>query len=277
MRLRERSQWRGRTVHWDRLGSTGPAVVLCHGTPWSSAVWQPLAAALSADFTVYVWDMPGYGESSKDDGHRVSLDVQGELLSDLLRIWGLDRPHLVAHDYGGAVALRAHLLHSAPMASLALVDVVALAPWGTDFLHLVRQNVAVFDSLPAQIHQGVVRSYVSGASHRGLTEEETVMLVRPWLGTQGQSAFYRQIAQADQVYTDEVEPSYPSIDLPVLVVWGEQDGWIPVERAHRLAALIPGARLRTIPDAGHLVQLDAPATLAVELHRWLSEQSVPPR
>jgi pimeloyl-ACP methyl ester carboxylesterase len=54
--------------------------------------------------------------------------VQGELLADLLRYRNVDAPHVVAHDYGGAVSLRAHLVHGARYASLALVDVVALRP-----------------------------------------------------------------------------------------------------------------------------------------------------
>ena len=84
------------------------------------------------------------------------------------------------------------------------------------------------------------------------------MLVAPWLGPVGQAAFYRQIAQADQRHTDAVEPLYPSLALPVLVVWGTEDRWIPVDRAHRLTRLIPGAVLRLVPGAGHLIQIDAP-------------------
>jgi pimeloyl-ACP methyl ester carboxylesterase len=77
------------------------------------------------------------------------------------------------------------------------------------------------------------------------------------------------LAQADQRYTDEIEPLYPTLDLPVQVVWGTEDTWIPVDRAHRLAAQIPGARLDLVPDAGHLIQLDAPAHLTAVLARWL--------
>jgi pimeloyl-ACP methyl ester carboxylesterase len=54
-----------------------------------------------------------------------------------------------------------------------------------------------------------------------------------------------------------------------LIVWCEEDRWIPVDRAHRLARLIPGARLEVIQAAGHLVQLDQPVALATALHRWL--------
>ncbi|MQA02033.1 MAG: alpha/beta fold hydrolase [Streptosporangiales bacterium] len=272
MELREEFGWRGRRVRWGRQGS-GEPVVMCHGTPWSSVLWRPYAEALSREYTVYLWDMPGYGTSSKDAGHPVSLDVQGELFAALLEHWELDRPHVVAHDYGGAVTLRAHLLHSAEYASLALVDVVALAPWGSDYFRLVKENADVFTALPAAIHEPAVRAYIAGASHRGLTDDQLDELVQPWLGAEGQAAFYRQIAAADQRYTDDVQPRYGSLDLPVCVLWGTEDTWIPVDRAHRLAETIPGAELELIEAAGHLIQLDAPVALTSALHRWLARQT----
>ena len=269
--LTEVLEWRGRQVHWCRAGR-GRAVVFCHGTPWSSRVWAPFAQALSSEFTTYLWDMPGYGESSKDPEHRVSLDVQGELLHDLLAYWGLHAPHVVAHDYGGAVALRARLLHGSSFASLLLADVVALAPWGSAFFRLVRDRPDVFAALLA-VHEGAVRAYVAGASYGGLTPAQVEMLASPWLDEAGQAAFYRQIAQADQAYTDDIEPRYPGLDVPVLVVWGRDDAWIPVDQAYRLAEVIPGARLELYGSAGHLIQLDQPVQLATTLHRWLTSQA----
>ena len=270
-RLSEELEWRGRRVRWARRGS-GPPVVFCHGTPWSSRLWAPFAEALSSEFTTYLWDMPGYGRSSKDPEHRVSLDVQGELLHDLIAHWELPPPHVVAHDYGGAVALRALLLEGSAYASLLLADVVALSPWGSDFFRLVRDHADVFAALPAAIHEGVVRAYVGGASHRALTREQEDMLVGPWLDGAGQAAFYRQMAEADEAYTRQIEPLYPELEVPVLVVWGREDAWIPVDRAHRLAELIPGAGLELVDDAGHLIQLDQPAGLAGILRGWLSSQ-----
>jgi pimeloyl-ACP methyl ester carboxylesterase len=269
--LTEELHWRDRVVRWQRLGN-GPPVVFCHGTPWSSALWRPFAEALSGRFTVYLWDMPGYGESSKHPEHRVSLDVQGELFADLLAEWDLESPHVVAHDYGGAVALRAHLLHERSYASLALIDVVALAPWGSEFFDLVRTHPEVFAALPPAVHEGALRAYIQGASHFDVPPEALDRLVAPWLGPEGQAAFYRQVAQADQAWTDEIEPLYPELDLPVLVVWGREDAWIPVDRAHRLHELVPSSRLEVVAEAGHLIQLDQPAALATLLTGWLLEQ-----
>ncbi|PKB32396.1 pimeloyl-ACP methyl ester carboxylesterase [Pseudonocardia alni] len=249
----------GHRVRWTARGS-GPPVVFCHGTPWSSWLWAPIAAAVAGSHRVLLWDMPGYGVS----GHSadVSLGVQGRVLAGLLERWDLpEPPHVVAHDYGGAVALRAHLLHGAAYRSLTLVDVVALAPWGSPFFRLVRENAEVFAALPGPLHEALVRAYVRGAAHRPLRPADEDALVGPWLGERGAAAFYRQIAQADQRFTDEVEPRYGELDLPVRVVWGTEDTWIPVDRAHRLTAAVPGAELHLVPGAGHLIQLDAPEAL----------------
>lgn len=260
--------WRDGTVRWRRDGQ-GPPVVLCHGTPWSSQVWAGVARALAARWTVYRWDMLGYGTSDMHDGQDVSLVAQGELLAALLGHWSLPRPAVVAHDVGGAVALRAHLIHGQLFSSLALVDVVALAPWGSQFFQLVRSHHAVFEQLPSALHAALVRAYIAGASHRGLADADLDRLAAPWLDAAGQPAFYRQIAQADQRHTDDIEPHYGRLDLPVHIIWGTDDAWIPVATAHRLQKRIPGATLRLIPEAGHLIHLDAPAELAVELDRWL--------
>lgn len=264
--LRESFSSTSGTVRWDRLGpGDGEPVVLLHGTPFSSFVWRDVALALAQQYQVFVWDMPGYGTSEKHRGQDVSLDAQGRVFTHLLDHWELTEPAVVAHDFGGAVALRAHLLHGAAYRALALVDPVALAPWGSPFFRLVGRNSEVFEQLPPGLHRALVREYVGSASFPGLRPDVTERLVAPWSDEVGQAAFYRQIAQADQRYTDEVQDLYPRIGLPVAVCWGAEDTWIPVARAHELTSLVPGAALIVIPDAGHLVPLDAPATLTASL------------
>jgi pimeloyl-ACP methyl ester carboxylesterase len=258
-------------VRWDVLGDEhADPVVLLHGTPFSSYVWRDVARALAVTHRVYVWDMPGYGTSEMSNGQDVSLAAQGRVFTELLAHWGLDEPSVVAHDFGGAVALRAHLLHGARYHALALVDPVALAPWGSPFFRLVGANAEVFEQLPPALHGALVREYVTSASHRGLHPATLDALVDPWLGGAGQPAFYRQIAQASQRYTDEVQGRYGELALPVLICWGAEDTWIPIGKGRELAGLIPGSRLHPIEGAGHLVQEDAPAELTAALLGFLS-------
>jgi pimeloyl-ACP methyl ester carboxylesterase len=262
----------GGEVRWDALGERGdPPVVLLHGTPFSSYVWRAIAGAMAPRHRVFVWDMPGYGASEQREGQDVSLAAQGRVFAELLGHWELATPAVVAHDFGGAVALRAHLLHGAAYRRLALIDPVALAPWGSPFFRLVGEHAQVFEQLPPVLHRALVREYVGSASSVGLHPETLDRLVEPWLGERGQPAFYRQIAQGHQRDTDEVEHRYGTIEIPVLVCWGADDEWIPAEKGRELAARIPGARLRLIPGAGHLVQEDAPAALTAALLDFLRE------
>ncbi|MZE68221.1 alpha/beta hydrolase [Streptomyces sp. SID5789] len=260
------------TVRWNRLGAPdGRPLVLLHGTPFSSYVWRAVARSLARDHQVFVWDMPGYGMSEKSPGQDVSLAAQGRVFTELLDHWGLAEPLVVAHDFGGAVALRAHLLHDARYRALALVDPVALAPWGSPFFRLVREHAEVFEQLPPALHGALVREYVGSTGGPGLHPAVLDQLVLPWLGESGQPAFYRQIAQADQRYTDEIQDRYTRIGVPTLICWGEDDAWIPVAKGRELAAAVPGARWEPIAQAGHLVQEDAPAELTAALLGFLRD------
>jgi pimeloyl-ACP methyl ester carboxylesterase len=258
--LGERFQSDDGEIAWARLGE-GPPVVMVHGTPWSSWTWRRIAPRLAERFSVYVFDLLGFGASEQRPGQDVSLSAHGARLAELLEYWGLERPAVVAHDIGGATALRAHLLHHRPIRALALIDVVALAPWGSPFYRLVREHCSVFEQLPAPIHEGVLRAYVGTAQARPLDRAVQDALVAPWLGSAGQSAFYRQIAHGDQRDTDQIEPMYDQITAPTLVIWGEHDPWIPVAHGVELARRIPGSRLEVLPTAGHLVQEDEPEEL----------------
>ncbi len=275
MELTERFEWQGREIAWGRAGA-GPAVVFCHGTPFSSRVWQRFAAELRRDFTVHLWDMPGYGSSSKHAGHAVDFGAQADAFAALLDRCGLDRPHVVAHDFGGAVSLRAHLVGGARYASLMLIDVVAIPPSGSPFFRFVKEHPDVLGGLPGYIHTAIVRTYIQGASHRGLRDDELGELVEPWTGDIGQPAFYRQIADYDERFLEENEQRLGQIDIPVRVLWGADDAWIPATQAEKLSALIPTATLRLIDGAGHLVQYDAPVALMDQLRVWLGDVCTPP-
>ena len=254
----------GQEVRYGVLGA-GKPLVLLHGTPFSSAVWRRIAPHIARHRQVFYFDLLGYGRSEMRPQQDVSLGVQNRVFASLLAHWGIAGPDVVAHDFGGATALRAHLLNGCGFRSLTLIDPVAIAPWGSPFVQHVRAHEAAFRGLPSYIHRAILCAYITGAVHRPLAQEDLQVYLQPWLGERGQAAFYRQIAQMDQRYTDEVEPHYGEIRCPVTILWGENDEWIPIEQGRVLAARIPKAIFHAVCNSGHLMQEDAPEAIVAAL------------
>ncbi len=249
----------GRAVRYDICGS-GPPLVLVHGTPWSSYNLRHLIGALSEVFTVYYFDLIGYGQSDKTPGD-VSLGIQNEVLDQLLSHWQLDRPSIIGHDFGGATLLRTHLLNKRDFDKIVLIDPVALSPWGSPFFQHVRAHEAAFAGVPDYIHDAIIRAYVKTAAFVPVDNATLDAIVAPWTGENGKAAFYRQIAQASSSYTDEIQPLYSKISRPVLILWGREDVWIPIEKGETLHQMIAGSTFHVIPDSGHLVIEEKPGEL----------------
>lgn len=111
------------------------------------------------------------------------------------------------------------------------------------------------------MHRALLRAYLQSAAHQPLSAQAMDIYSAPWSGPIGQAAFYRQIAQMDQIFTDEVEVLYDRFDCPVTVLWGQSDEWIPHEKGDVLANLISGQECVVIENAGHLVQEDCPEAI----------------
>ena len=250
------------------VSGEGPPLVVVHGTPWSSFNMRHLILELSNQFTVYYYDLLGYGQSDKSPGD-VSLGIQNDVLSGLLEFWGLDNPAIIGHDFGGATVLRTHLLNGDNFSKIVLIDPVAVSPWGSPFFQHVRDHEAAFAGVPDYIHEAIIRAYIKTAAFDPIDEDLMEMIIQPWMKGDGKAAFYRQIAQADSNYTDEVEARYGEITTPTLLLWGEEDTWIPLEQGRKLNSVIKSSVLETIPDAGHLVIEEKPAELISNIRRFL--------
>ena len=276
-RLDQTFNYNGIFIKWTCFGS-GPSLIFLHGTPWSSQLWFPIARCFGKKFSVFLYDMPGYGQSiiSQDEESSFSptYPEQTQAFCALLDHWAASkgqevfRPHVAAHDIGGAIALRALLLEERSFASLALVDCGASYPVDEAFFSLVRENTSVFVSLPPKLHEAALREYIRGASFKGLRADQEDMLVAPWITTDGQRAFYKQIQAQKNEDIEEHMSRFQVLNIPVHIIWAVNDTWVPAERAHILQKAI-GGTVKLIEHAGHLVHIDAPEELTFELLEWL--------
>lgn len=247
----------------------GEALILVHGTPWSSFNLRHLINKLSSSFKVYYFDLLGYGQSNKKDAD-VSLAVQNKVLKELISHWGLEEnPYIIGHDFGGTTVLRSHILDKINYKKIVLIDPVAISPWGSPFFKHVEKHEEAFAQVPDYIHKAIVEAYIKTAAYQELNEETIEGILTPWTAEDGKAAFYRQIAQASSKYTDEFQDKFDEIKSEVLILWGEKDEWIPVEQAHKLHSHIKNSKLVTIEDTGHLVIEENPDSLYKEIRKFL--------
>lgn len=278
-------------IRWTSLGNVAlPPLIFVHGTPWSSHVWYSYAKSLAQYFRVYLFDNPGFGDSplgNPIDGETISKEValdadlaqQSEVFAALYKFWAQDwqeskGAHVVAHDHGGLMSLRANLLHGCDYRSLCLIDVVALGPFGQPLFKLVAENEGVFTALTGPVFEGVVESYIRDAAHKDLGKETMDALKNPWISSEeGRKGFVRQMVQANSRSAEEVEGRYHEVgeNMPVRIIWGKEDEWIPVETAQRLKEKLNAEDVVVIEGAGHLVMYDQPGRLGIELGWWLSK------
>ncbi|MGO3886657.1 MAG: alpha/beta fold hydrolase [Mycetocola sp.] len=263
-------------VRWARVGS-GPAMVLTHGSPFSSIVWRDIIEPLSAEYTVYVWDLLGSGQSEQRDGQDVSIAGQSAILRQLIDHWGVASPRAVGHDIGGAITLGAHLWQGVDYADMTLIDAVAGGHWGTGFFKLLRDNEHIFSRLPDYAHLALVRSHLERASARGYRPGDMELFLEPWRGDRGRAAFYRQYAQATEEQTDRIQAALGLVSVPTRVLWWRQDELLTEPFARLLRDGIRHADFHWLENAGHLAQWDAAAEVATHVlkpHRPVSRKAV---
>lgn len=256
-------EFRERKVKYGTKGK-GEPLILVHGTPWSCFNYRHLIDRLSVNFKVFYFDLLGYGESDKSDAD-VSLGIQNKLLNALIKYWGLERPLIVGHDFGGTTVLRSHLLDKQDYNKIVLIDPVAISPWGSPFFKHIKQHESAFAGAPDYIHKAILEAYIKTATYEELDQKTLKGIIKPWTGEYGKPAFYRQIAHADSKFTDEFQDKFLEVNSPVLIMWGDEDQWIPCEQAYLLQRKISGSKLVTIPESGHLVIEEKPDVLADEI------------
>ncbi|MET9252510.1 alpha/beta hydrolase [Streptomyces sp. NPDC003717] len=247
-------------MRWGSLGSGDP-VVLVHGTPYSSLLWRDIAPALARTRKVYFFDHLGFGQSEQREGQDLGLAAHARRFAGLLDHWGLTRPGVVAHDIGGAVALRTLLLEERSFRDLTLFDAVSGGEWERGLFRLFLEHEDVFRQLPGYAHEALVAAHLRHATATGFRPGVLEAFLAPWRGEAGQAAFYRQYTQVRQADTAAYEHLLGGIEIPVRLVWGREDRILPPRYAEWLHERVPHAELHWIEGAGHLLQEDAPSQL----------------
>lgn len=257
------------SMHVERYGHGGSAVLLVHGFGTCSFLWRSVAPELAlANRTAFAVDLFGYGESDRPFDADYSIAAQAEYLDHALTALRVSRATVVGVDLGGAIALRLAATRPERVERMVLVNPIAYddvpAADVTDLQkntgrYVLRISRGILGAAP--LLRDLLTRSVADPAH--MPDKLIARYLAPYVGSDGLNHLQILSRSIDAEDLDEIELT--QIDQPTMIVWGERD-YLPQNgriRAapERLAAEIPGARLVRLPDVGRLVPEESPETL----------------
>jgi pimeloyl-ACP methyl ester carboxylesterase len=247
----ERVEVGGLAIAFERRGD-GPPLVLLHGGMSDRREWSRQLEGLSDRFTVVAWDAPGCGASS-DPPETLRMADYADTLAGLIEALGLERPHVIGLSWGSTLALE--LYRRRPEIPRSLVLTAAYAGWAGS---LPPEEVAErLERLLEQVERPArewAREYVPTLLTERAPAEMAAELEAIMAGSRaaGLRPMLRAMAGAD------LREVLPTISVPTLLLYGDEDARSPRDDAERMHAAIPGSTLVVLPEVGHLANVEAP-------------------
>jgi pimeloyl-ACP methyl ester carboxylesterase len=242
-------------------GAAPPAPVLyVHGVPTNADDWSPFLLRTGG----VALDLPGFGRSEKPSTFEYTIGGYNAFLQAFIGQLGWQRFSLVVHDWGGLALVTAQELHER-IERVVIINSVPLLP-GYRWHRIARAwRTPLLGEVAMGLMTRSIARLISKQSRPSGEPWPEEMLDSIWRmfdhGTQ--RAILRLYRSAPSTVLEQAGSRLGRLSAPTLVLWGEQDPYIPTEFAHAFAAALPNATLELLPDAGHWPWLDRTDTIEI--------------
>jgi len=255
-------------VEVDSIGSpvieAGPegereAVVFVHGNPGSRTDWTALVSAVGAHGRAVALDMPGFGQADKPRRLPYEVSSYARFLQGAMAQLGIERAHLVLHDFGGPFGLMWGLEHPDSWASVVLINVGVLPGYRWHTMARLWRTPVLGELIHAWIPRWAWRRAMQRQNPKGLPTEFIDKMHHDYdRGTRrAVLALYRATDDPAKL-ARELGPSMAALRKPALVVWGGKDPYASVQYAERQREFFDVEDLVIVPDSGHWPFIDDP-------------------
>lgn len=249
---------------WREYGEGPRTAVFLHGLGGSRIAWRPQGEGLADARRIIAWDAPGAGASARVDA--CTFDAYVDRALALIDTVSPDAPvDLVGMSFGGMVAQYAAARSPERLRSLVLL---CTSPKfgldGTDPDEWRARRLTGLETFgtPAAAAQPILSS-LAGPDAQHVVPEAVDAMARVTMGG--------LLDKITTITTHDSRAILPAIDVPALVLVGEQDEETPLSYAQAIVDLMPRARLEVIPAAGHLLNLEAPEAVNAAIRRHWEE------
>lgn len=274
MRLRLYHHVDGARVAYREHG-TGSALALVHSGLLSHQEWEPVVEVLAERFRVVVPDLPLHGDSEDRPRHPYTPDWFAEVFAGFAAEVLGPRPLLAGHAAGAEVVMRAVLAGRTRPARLVLMPNRMHAPPNCGrtraALQLVAQAAAV-PGLDSLLAYGASRLFTPKRGMRLSVRRDPAvadLMRQAFADVPGNSTLARSWAKCARAWPrgaqTQMLEEYARLDMPVLLLWADQDRMHPLATAEEALPRLPDGQLRVLSSVGFLMAYDDPVGLAREL------------
>ncbi|MFC9550645.1 alpha/beta fold hydrolase [Rhodococcus sp. NPDC056960] len=231
---------------------SGPALLMLHGIGGSADSFAPQFDELSSSLRLLAWDAPGYGRS-EDPGRPFDLDDYADAAADVIRDrCGDAGAHVLGMSWGGVIATRLALRHPGLVRSLVLGSSTVGSGADRETADRMRSRAATLDRDGAEAFaaERAPRLLSGNADDELVAKATAIMAASIRLPGYGYAA--------DSMAATDHTADLPKIDIPTLVLSGDEDTVTGIPASQVLAGGIPGAVFVTVRGAGHLANQERP-------------------
>lgn len=231
---------------------SGPTVLFIHGFPLNSSLWEPQMEDLNDTARLLAPDLRGYGLSPAGEGP-YSMEMLAKDCLGLLDMLGVQPPIvLCGHSMGGYIAFEFLRQFPELVAGLVLVATRAAADTPETRKNRDRMAKAVQERGPGALTDGVLSKLLAPDNYEN--NDKLVAFVREMIDSASVNGIAGALAAMKE--RPDSTPLLPEIAVPTLVIHGAEDEIVPLAEAEAMCEAIPDAELVTVPNAGHLPNLE---------------------
>lgn len=261
----------GMPVHYKVEGS-GPVLVLLHGTASSLHTWDGWVDELKDEFTIVRMDMPAFGLTGPNANNDYSIESYVQFLHNLLGQLGIGKFSLAGNSLGGLIAWNYAAAYPEDVDKLILLDASGFPKDPGDIALAFKLGTTpgikkLMEYLsPRFLYVKSVTDVYADDSK--VTDELIDRYYELSMRTGNRKALVarmNQIKESDTTALSELE-------MPTLIMWGEEDIWIPLEDAERYHRNIRSSILKTYEHVGHVPMEEIPEKTAADARSFLLEK-----